>query len=78
MQQHISKCLINRRLLISFTDNKTNAITPTYMLFLLNISVKMTYQDHTMIAAFSALMLLVGRQEGHPPVKNWVVGCCGG
>jgi len=27
-------------------------------------------------AAFSALMLLVGRQEGHPrPVKNWAVGC---
>ena len=28
--------------------------------------------------AFSALTLLVGRQEGHPPirpVKNWVVGC---
>jgi len=28
--------------------------------------------------AFSALMLLVGRQEGHPACKNWVVGCwCG-
>ena len=25
--------------------------------------------------AFSALMLLVGRQEGHPACKNWVVGC---
>ena len=24
--------------------------------------------------AFSALTLLVGRQEGHRPVKNWVVG----
>ena len=24
----------------------------------------------------SALMLLVGRQEGHLPVKTWVVGCC--
>ena len=26
--------------------------------------------------AFSALMLLVGRQEGHLACKNWVVGCC--
>jgi len=25
--------------------------------------------------AFSALTLLVGRQEGHPAHKNWVVGC---
>jgi len=24
---------------------------------------------------FSALTLLVGRQEGHPACKNWVVGC---
>ena len=28
--------------------------------------------------AFSALTLLVRRQEGHPACKNWVVGCwCG-
>jgi len=26
-------------------------------------------------SAFSALSLLVGRQEGHPVCKNWVVGC---
>jgi len=26
-------------------------------------------------AVFSALTLLVGRQEGHLPCKNWVVGC---
>jgi len=25
--------------------------------------------------AFSALTLLVGRQEGHPACKNWMVGC---
>ena len=25
--------------------------------------------------AFSALTLLVGRQEGHPACKNWVMGC---
>jgi len=25
--------------------------------------------------AFSALTLLVGRQEGHPAWKNWVLGC---
>jgi len=27
------------------------------------------------LCAFSALMLLVGRQEGHPACKNRVVGC---
>jgi len=27
--------------------------------------------------AFSALMLLVGRQEGHPACKNWVVALVG-
>ena len=27
------------------------------------------------VFAFSALTLLVGRQEGHPACKNWVVGC---
>jgi len=27
------------------------------------------------IFAFSALTLLVGRQEGHPACKKWVVGC---
>ena len=26
-------------------------------------------------SAFSALTLLVWRQEGHPACKNWVVGC---
>jgi len=30
------------------------------------------------VVAFSALTLLVGRQEGHLACKNWVVGCwCG-
>ena len=28
-----------------------------------------------LLVAFSALMLLVGRQEGHPVCKNWLVGC---
>jgi len=28
------------------------------------------------VKAFSALTLLVGWQEGHRPVKNWLVGCC--
>ena len=28
--------------------------------------------------AFSALMLLVGRQEGHPACKKWVLGCSRG
>ena len=31
-----------------------------------------------MYCAFSALTLLVGRQEGHPAYKNKVVGCCCG
>jgi len=32
----------------------------------------------TVTSAFSALTLLVGRQEGHPACKNWVVRCwCG-
>ena len=31
-----------------------------------------------LIYIFSALMLLVGQQEGHPACKNWVLGCwCG-
>jgi len=30
------------------------------------------------VCAFSALTLLVGRQEGHPACKNWVVGCWSG
>ena len=29
----------------------------------------------TLAIAFGALMLLVGRQEGHPVCKNWVAGC---
>jgi len=31
--------------------------------------------DHWVNVAFTALMLLVRRQEGIRPVKNWVVGC---
>ena len=27
------------------------------------------------VCAFSALTLLIGRQEGNPACKNWVVGC---
>ena len=29
----------------------------------------------TYLTAYSALMLLVGWQEGHPACKNWVLGC---
>jgi len=39
-----------------------------YLLFYL-----LTYAQ---LYAFSALTLLVGRQEGHPVCKNWAVGCC--
>jgi len=30
---------------------------------------------HATLYSFSALTLLVGRQEGHPACKNWAVGC---
>jgi len=30
---------------------------------------------HHLNENFSALSLLIGRQEGHPACKNWVVGC---
>jgi len=39
-----------------------------YLLFYL-----LTYAQ---LYAFSALTVLVGRQEGHPVCKNWAVGCC--
>ena len=31
--------------------------------------------EYNLVGAFSALTLLVGRQEGHPACKNRVVGC---
>ena len=34
----------------------------------------LTYLKTYLLSAFSALTLLVGRQKGHPPVKNWVLG----
>ena len=34
-----------------------------------------TRSCHQQRCAFSSLTLLVGRQEGHPACKNWVVGC---
>ena len=36
---------------------------------------KIYFNDFRQIFAFSTLTLLVGRQEGHPACKNWVVGC---
>jgi len=33
------------------------------------------YICNSWLCAFSALTLLIGRQEGHPACKNWVVGC---
>ena len=29
----------------------------------------------TSVQSYTAFMLLIGRQEGHPSCKNWVVGC---
>ena len=44
--------------------------------------VVLCISDNILIAllfySFSALTLLVGRQEGHPACKNWVVGCLRG
>jgi len=34
-----------------------------------------TYSKEYGIVAFSALTLLIGRQEGHPAYKKRVVGC---
>jgi len=43
--------------------------------FVINLSFIVPVKE---IIAFSALTLLVGRQEGHPACKNRVVGCwCG-
>ena len=33
------------------------------------------HQRSTLKFSFSTLMLLVGRQEGHPACKKWAVGC---
>jgi len=39
------------------------------------ILVAVCKKGFLVVGAFSALTLLVGRQEGHPACKNWVVGC---
>ena len=39
------------------------------------VSVCVCFSCVFVLSAFSALTLLVGRQEGHPACKNWVVGC---
>jgi len=39
------------------------------------MAVKRVCVFNVHLIAFSALMLLVGRQEGHPACKNWAVGC---
>ena len=41
----------------------------------LRLQVEMFSLKSIFLVAFSALTLLVGRQEGHPACKNWVVGC---
>jgi len=43
-----------------------------------NTNNKSEYVNASQSSAFSALTLLVGRQEGHPACKNRVVGCCRG
>ena len=43
-----------------------------------NTNNKSEYVNVSQSSAFSALTLLVGRQEGHPACKNRVMGCCRG
>ena len=58
--------------LISDIRSGTNSCTA--LLFRQDSVIPVGFCDYK----FSALMLLVGQQEGHPACKNWVVGCCGG
>ena len=46
----------------------------TELLLLYNVD-KNLCECISRVCAFSALTLLVGRQEGHPACKNRVVGC---
>ena len=39
------------------------------------LSIQFYLLQYPCLRAFSALTLLVGRQEGHPACKNWEVGC---
>ena len=38
-------------------------------------AVRLFWFCFQVVENISALMLLVGRQEGHPACKNWVLGC---
>ena len=44
------------------------------ILYLVIVTVSVSVFLPSVLFAFSALTLLVGRQEGHPACKNWVVG----
>jgi len=48
-----------------------------YLYFSVRESQTYTHTDKQTLGttAFSALTLLIGRQEGHSACKNWVVGC---
>jgi len=57
--------------LLMFSHKSMYVFTDLYCLHLVCLVLLCTVLWH----AFSALTLLVGRQEGHPACKNWVVGC---
>jgi len=63
----------NRRNMFVIKETKSAAI---FYIRFHRISITTSY--YSVSFAFSALTLLVGRQEGHPACKNWAVGCwCG-
>ena len=70
-QQLPATALLSDRHFIEFGGlslGQSAYVTNIFMFFAFDLFIAYFY-------AFSAWMLLVGRQEGHPGCKNWVVGC---
>ena len=65
-------CLNGTRQIISIKAGYPLKRYPLKEVWLLYYSLS---RDLCHLSAFSALTLLVGRQEGHPACKNWAVGC---
>jgi len=77
---HVFKRLVNFKAYITFHSNhhKKFILQDTELLSLSVIInhniISISFWLCLLQFAFSALTLLVGRQEGHPACKNWVVG----
>ena len=77
-QEHISLIIImfcfNE---FAFTVQVKHKINSTQILGFILICLHSTtgHFQTCVLCAFSALTLLVGRQEGHATCKKWVVGC---